>query len=130
MFLGEAVKKYRADHGLSMDDFAKLSGLSKGYISMLEKNRHPRTGKPLSPTIDTYKACASAMGMTLNELLETVDDRVDVTIRTNKPEPIKLDATGLLRAYDALTPEAQQEVLKKLFDRLVDERRGGKQGDK
>lgn len=79
MVLGDIVKKYRDAHFMSMDDFAKLSGLSKGYISMLEKNRHPQSGKPLSPTLDTYKACAIAMGMTLNELLEIVDDRVDLS---------------------------------------------------
>ena len=38
MFLGEIVKKYRLEHKISMDEFARLSGLSKGYISMLEKN--------------------------------------------------------------------------------------------
>lgn len=45
MFLGEIVKKYRLEHKISMDEFARLSGLSKGYISMLEKNENPRTKK-------------------------------------------------------------------------------------
>lgn len=38
MTLGDIVKRYRSDNHLSMDDFARLSGLSKGYISMLERN--------------------------------------------------------------------------------------------
>jgi len=37
MRLGEIIKKYREENNLSMDDFVKFSGLSKGYISMLEK---------------------------------------------------------------------------------------------
>lgn len=37
MTLGEIVKQYRTQNSMSMDDFSKLSGLSKGYISMLEK---------------------------------------------------------------------------------------------
>ena len=76
VYLGGIIKQYRDAHAMSMDDFARISGLSKGYISMLEKNRHPRSGKPLSPTLETYKACANAMGMTLNDLLSVVDDRV------------------------------------------------------
>lgn len=38
MTLGEIIKKYRHDHSLSMDAFAAMSGLSKSYISILEKN--------------------------------------------------------------------------------------------
>ena len=52
MFLGEIIKSYRDEHGLSMQDFASLSKLSKPYISQLEKTEirrpetlssHPRT---------------------------------------------------------------------------------------
>lgn len=46
MHLGEIIKKYREEHdNMSMDAFALRSGLSKGYISMLESNKNPRTGK-------------------------------------------------------------------------------------
>lgn len=37
MTLGELVKKYRTEHELSLRDFSRLSGISNGYISMLEK---------------------------------------------------------------------------------------------
>ena len=37
MTLGDVIYKYRSQHGLSMDKFSELSGISKGYISMLEK---------------------------------------------------------------------------------------------
>lgn len=49
MTLGEYIKGYRKSNDMTMDDFAKKSGLSKGYISMLEKNRHPQNGKPSRP---------------------------------------------------------------------------------
>lgn len=40
MTLGDVISKYRAEHGISMDKFAELSGISKAYISILERNRN------------------------------------------------------------------------------------------
>lgn len=45
MTLGDIIKQYRDDHSLSMDAFSERSGISKAYISLLEKNKHPKTGK-------------------------------------------------------------------------------------
>ena len=69
MKLGEIVRNYREENRLSMRDFAKKSGLSSGYISMLEKDRNPRNGKPIVPSIETYDCVATAMGISLDELL-------------------------------------------------------------
>ena len=41
MILGELIKTYRTEHHMSMDDFAKKCGLSKAYISILERNINP-----------------------------------------------------------------------------------------
>ncbi|WP_026766098.1 helix-turn-helix domain-containing protein [Selenomonas ruminantium] len=80
MTLGEVVKAYRVERKLSMDNFAKLSGLSKGYISMLEKNRNPRTGKPIVPSIDTYTGVAKAMNMSIEDLMRLVGSEQLVSI--------------------------------------------------
>lgn len=80
--LGEVIKQYRLDHHMSMDVFATRSGLSKGYISMLERNTNPRSGNPLVPSIDTYKNCAKAMGMTINDLFDLIDDNIDLSNKT------------------------------------------------
>lgn len=45
MSLGNIIKNYREVNRMSMDDFSRVSGISKAYISMLEKNINPRTGK-------------------------------------------------------------------------------------
>ena len=51
MNLGTLVKEYRTNNSLTMEEFAKKCGLSKGYISMLEKNQNPKSGKPIITTI-------------------------------------------------------------------------------
>ena len=38
MTLGDVISDYRAAHSMSMDKFASLADISKGYISMLERN--------------------------------------------------------------------------------------------
>ena len=52
MTLGDIVKNYRTEHGLSLREFSRISGVSNGYISMLEKNEHPKTKKPIVPSIE------------------------------------------------------------------------------
>ena len=79
MTLGEIIKNYRSEHGMSMDDFSQKSGISKAYISLLEKNRHPKTGKPIAPSIDSIKRAASGMGMDFNLLFSMIDGDVDLS---------------------------------------------------
>lgn len=82
MTLGDIIKEYRKTHSLSMDDFSAKSGISKAYISLLEKNRHPKTGKPIAPSIQCIKQAADGMNMDFNLLFSIIDGNVIV----NKPE--------------------------------------------
>ena len=45
MTLGNIIKEYRISHEMSMDAFSEKSGISKAYISLLEKNKHPKTDR-------------------------------------------------------------------------------------
>lgn len=82
MTLGDIIYNYRTEHKMSMDAFADRSGMSKAYISLLEKNKHPKTGKPIAPSIKVIKQSAEAMRMDFNELFEKIDGEV-----TLAPEP-------------------------------------------
>lgn len=79
MTLGDIIKEYRSQHGMSMDDFSQRSGISKAYISLLEKNRHPRTGMPIIPSVGTISKAAIGMGMDFNDLFFMIDGNVDVS---------------------------------------------------
>ena len=73
MNLGEIIKKYRDDNKLSMDKFAKMSGVSKAYISVLEKNKRPKTGKPVTPSVSIVKNIAKAMNISFDELFNMLE---------------------------------------------------------
>lgn len=86
MTLGEVIAEYRVNHSLSMDKFAELSGLSKAYISMLEKNRTQR-GKEPSPSIDVYRSVAVALGISVDELIRKVDGKIALFPSNLAPMP-------------------------------------------
>ncbi len=88
MTLGDVIKRYRTNNKISMDIFSELSGISKAYISLLEKNRHPKTGKPIVPSIQVIKQAANAMNIDFNELFSLIDS--DVSLENNQLEEITL----------------------------------------
>lgn len=77
MTLGDIILQYRTQHGVSMEQFAKLSGISKGYISMLERNITQRGDVP-SPSIDMYRSVAKTIGMDVDELIRIVEDIISL----------------------------------------------------
>ena len=121
MTLSEFLKSYRENHELSMDDFAKLCGLSKPYISMLEKNRNSRGGKAITPSIRTYEKIAHAAGLSVDELMRTLsgDEMVSLAI----PEPITLtsDEETLVTNYRRLSPVGKEYVHDQVDFRLKKE---------
>ena len=91
MTLGDIIKEYRKSHDLSMDSFSDKSGISKAYISLLEKNRHPKTGKAIAPSIQCIKQAADGMGMDFNVLFSMIDG--DITLPNQNPKAHKKGVT-------------------------------------
>lgn len=92
MTLGEYVHAYRKAHGLTMQQFADRAFLSKGYVSLLEKGRDPRSGQPIQPSLTTYIHIARAMGMTRTELMKHIDIEEEAEVPDAPPQPPKQDA--------------------------------------
>lgn len=80
MRLSEIIKNYRAAQSLSMDGFAKAAGLSKPYISMLEKEKNSNGGKPIVPSLRTLQKIAAAMNLRLDELMKRMDGEETVSL--------------------------------------------------
>lgn len=103
MYIGELIKKYREKHGLSMQDFANLSGISKAYIGVLEKVYNPTTKEPVAPSLPKIQAIASATGMELDDLLKLLDRDQPVIVNTNRPaQRLNEDEKQLLDDYGKL----------------------------
>lgn len=87
MILGDLIKNYRREHGFSMEQFAKQSGLSKAYISILERNVNPVNGKPVIPSLETIKAVAQAINMDFNEVIAMLDGNQPVSLKEEDEIP-------------------------------------------
>ena len=108
MKLGELLKSYRTEHKLSMDAFCELSDLTKGYISMLEKNEHPKSKKPIVPSYDTIEKIAKGMQISAEDLIDMLDDDQEIQINAT---PDLLSKSLIQSIYDQLEPPRQGKVL-------------------
>lgn len=86
MFLGEIIKQFREENNMTMETFATKAGLSKGYISMLEKNKNPKSSKQLLPSIDTFKKAAKVMSMSADDLIRMTDGSQWVRLDQNEDD--------------------------------------------
>ena len=101
MTLGDIIKDYRETHKLSMDAFSEKSGISKAYISLLEKNKHPKTGKAMAPSIQCIKQAADGMGMEFNILLGMIDGNVN--LKEDIENPLKTVQNKLIKEKRGVT---------------------------
>lgn len=121
MKLGDFIYGYRKKNKLSMDEFAKKSGISKAYISLLEKGFHPRNNKPIIPSVETIKKAAAAMNMSFDELFSSIDQ--DITVEdliypqliTDNDDQWELLHNGFVRL-----PEVTQERLLMYFNAIIE----------
>lgn len=86
--LGSIIENYRAEHDLTQRQFADLSGLSYGYVSMLEKNRNPQTNKPIVPSVETIRKVAHGTGMSFDDLFALLDKNQIISTTETEEEKI------------------------------------------
>lgn len=111
MTLGEIVKEYRENHKMSMDDFSKLCGLSKGYISMLEKNVNPTTGKAIAPSLETLRQIAVTINTDINTLIEQLDSKQNISLIKDKLSSSSKDGDANSVQSDAVKLDKKEKTL-------------------
>lgn len=111
MYLGQVIKNYREKNNCSMAAFAETSGISKAYISLLEKNKHPKTGKPISPSIQCIKQVADAIGMSFDNLFQLLEGNVTVSQDIEATEKIATRIPVLGSVPAGIPIEAIQDIV-------------------
>lgn len=112
MELKTFINSYRKKNDLTMEEFAKLASLSKGYISMLERGYNPQTGKKIIPSISALNNIAVAAETDLDYLLKVLDD-IEVSLDSPAQSLIitNQQEEQLIFGYRNLSPKNQQELL-------------------
>lgn len=123
MTLGEMILAYRRKHKMSMEEFAIKSGMSKGYVSMLEKNINPANKKPITPSIGMIHKASKGMDIpfevVINQLnpdtkvtLDDISDKPDYTHLKNVvpvPETKQLPVVGTIACGTPILAEQNIE---------------------
>lgn len=134
MFLGDLIKQYRTINKLSLRDFASRCGLSHTYISALEKNIDPRTGKPIAPTLDTVKYVAKGMNTSIEEILKVLDEQQEFVVNQDLPSIHKDNSmtsnSAVVFVYGTIPAGIPMECIEDILDTeeiSADMLKGGKQ---
>lgn len=94
--LGDKIRARRTQLEKSLDDLAKETGSSKGYLWELENRDNP------NPSIDKLTKIATALGVTSEFLLESSQSTPDQDV---------LDQ-AFFRRYQGLDPKAKARMTK------------------
>lgn len=117
MKLSDLIKDYRKRMNISQREFSRQCDLSNTYISFLENEKNPKTGRPLIPTIEQYKKLADGMSMTVQQLFEQLDADAPVDLGS----PVLSPAADQRVEGIPHTPEAR--ILAKGIDKMPLEQR-------
>lgn len=102
MELGEMVSRYRKDAGMTIDELSAASGVPKGTLNKII------AGTTKSPTLDTVRALAEALG----KKLEDFDDG----LQKKQPAPTNGDELAeddkrIIELLHQLTPENRERIV-------------------
>lgn len=112
MYLGKLISNFRQEKNMSMDEFAKLANLSKPYISMLEKNKNSRNGKPIVPSVMTLKKVSKVLNISFDDLIKMLDSGQEIALSEHHTEVgrgVRIPVLG--RVVAGIPIEAIQEIL-------------------
>lgn len=122
MDIGNRIKQLRNKHGLTLEELASRTELTKGFLSQLERNL-------TSPSINTLQDLAEALGVNLETFFREekdekmvfkatdyfVDEKEDSTIywivpnaQKNEMEPIILELAENGRSKEILPHEGEE----------------------
>jgi len=109
MKLSAIITNYRNRLQISQREFARRCGLSNSYISFIENEVNPKTGRPMVPTLEQYQKIASGMDLTVHQLFELLDDDAPVDLGSSPvPEaskPAEDELRILIPGISKLPPE-------------------------
>ena len=113
MKLGEKIKEQRLLKKMTMDTLAKQAGISKGYVSMLEKGINPNTKKTLIPSLDKVQNIAKALNIELDVLLKDTNDLINLDSTNTLTHTLPTNTTIIKITENAskLTTENQNKTL-------------------
>ncbi|KEF37754.1 putative transcriptional regulator [Schinkia azotoformans MEV2011] len=102
---GKKIRDLRMKKGMSLTELAKLSGISKSYLSFIER------GKQTNPSIEVIEKISKALSVDLQSLLTS--NKLQKQI-----EPPNLDKEVIQLAIEMSNSNIDKEKLRQLINLL------------
>lgn len=109
MKLSEIIKNYRSEHHLSQQEFADRCKVTKPYISQLENENNPKTGKAIKPMLPTLAKLAKGMGIEVDVFVRMIDGDTVIKLTPVKSHSVRIPVLGKVVA--GIPIEATEEIL-------------------
>lgn len=119
MKLSVIISDYRKQTQISQREFARRCGLSNSYISFIENEYNPRTGKPIVPTLEQYRKIAAGMGLTVHQLFEQLDEDSPVDLLSFEAEksPLVIPDTESFKKIVSYMSQEDYLSMMQIFER-------------
>lgn len=102
---GMKIRNLRIKKGMSLTDLAKTSGISKSYLSFIER------GKQTNPSIEVIEKISKALSVDLQSLITTPNPNIQ-----NKPPD--LDKEVIQLAIEMSNSNIDKDKLRQLINLL------------
>jgi len=97
MYIGEIIKRFREENGITQQIFANNCGVSKSYISLLESGKSSRSNEPIIPSIEVARRIANYMNISIDGLFDSIDGNQPVSL-LNEPKAVSIPVLGRVPA--------------------------------
>jgi transcriptional regulator with XRE-family HTH domain len=98
--MGGRIRKRRLQLGMTLADLAGASGLTKSFVSQIERGRN-------SPSIATLRAIAGALDVPVFYFFQA-EQTTDPVVRLTERRVVTFQHTGV--KYEFLTPDLQRNI--------------------
>jgi transcriptional regulator with XRE-family HTH domain len=103
--IGKRIKALRSEKGITLEQLAKKTGFTKGYLSKVEKSKK-------APPVSTLGNIAQAFNVTISSLLGEESSRTSLCLVRRSERPlIARDGTAFGYSYEAMAYNYPNKIM-------------------
>jgi transcriptional regulator with XRE-family HTH domain len=104
--IGKRIKALRAERGITLEQLAKMTGFSKGYLSKVEKSDK-------APPVSTLGTIGRALSVSISNLLGEEPQRVSLCLvrKDERPFFVTRDGTAFGYAYESMAYKYPNRIM-------------------
>lgn len=101
---GKNIKQIRESKNIGVNELSRISGISAGYISALERD------EKRNPSVNTLERLAQALGVTIDDIMKTDLTNYDIE-KFDKKSALLREETALFETGEFSTAEAAMQFI-------------------